>query len=166
MAIERLARKLEGAGLSGRVEAITGSMFDMDFPGESFDIIWAEGSIHVTGFARGLLEWGKLLKPGGFLAVHDEKGDIGEKLTQISDCSYDLLAYFELDEDTWRKEYFAPLKKLIDQIRTKKAVDPGMMGLLDREQQDLDFFKENPSRCCSVFFIMRKRQSTCSGTVR
>lgn len=158
VSVERLAKKIEGSGLCDRVETVTASMFDMDLPEESFDIIWAEGSIHVTGFARGLREWGRLLKPGGFLAVHDEKGDIGEKLRQISDCNYDLLGYFELDEDTWREEYFDPLKKLIDQSRTKKAVDPGMMALLDREQQDLDFFKENPSRCCSVFFVMRKSQ--------
>jgi ubiquinone/menaquinone biosynthesis C-methylase UbiE len=157
VSIERLRRKIEAAGLCGRVETVTASMFDMDFPEESFDIIWAEGSIHVTGFARGLREWGRLLRPGGFLAVHDEKGDIGEKLEQISNCGYELRGYFELDEETWRKEYFAPLKKLIDESRTKTAVDPGVMALVDREQQDLDFFKENPSRCCSVFFVMKKR---------
>jgi SAM-dependent methyltransferase len=156
--VDGLAKKIEAAGLSGRVEATTGSMFDMDFPGESFDIIWAEGSIHVTGFAKGLREWGKLLRPGRFLAVHDELGNVGEKLEQISECGHKLLGYFELDEDTWRKDYFAPLKKLIDQSRTDKADDPGVMALLDREQQDLDFFKENPARCCSVFFVMRKRQ--------
>lgn len=155
--INGLAKKIERAGLSGRVETVRASMFAMDFLEQSFDIIWAEGSIHVTGFAKGLREWGKLLRPGGFLAVHDELGNTAEKLEQISECGYELLGYFELDEDTWRKEYFAPLKKLIDQNRTQKAVDPGVMALLEREQQDLDFFKEHPDRCCSVFFVMRKR---------
>jgi ubiquinone/menaquinone biosynthesis C-methylase UbiE len=155
--IDRLSRKIEEAGLSGRVRAVKGSMLDMDFPEESFDIIWAEGSIAVLGFERGLREWGKLLKPGGFLAVHDEKGDIGEKLEQISNCGYDLLGYFKLDEQTWRKEYYAPLRKLVDQTRTQYADDPSALALLDKEQQELEFFNKNPARCCSVFFIMRKR---------
>jgi ubiquinone/menaquinone biosynthesis C-methylase UbiE len=157
VSIDSLARKIQAAGLSGRLKAITGSMFDMGFPEESFDVIWAEGSIQFVGFERGLHEWSKLLKPGGCLAVHDEKGNIGEKLEQISNCGYNLLGYFKLDEQTWRNEYYAPLKKLIDQSRTEKADDPVMMALLDKEQLELDWFKENPTRCCSVFFIMRKR---------
>jgi ubiquinone/menaquinone biosynthesis C-methylase UbiE len=157
VSIDSLARKIQAAGLSGRLKAITGSMFDMGFPEESFDVIWAEGSIQFVGFERGLHEWSKLLKPGGCLAVHDEKGNIGEKLEQISNCGYNLLGYFKLDEQTWRNEYYAPLKKLIDQSRTEKADDPVMMALLVKEQLELDWFKENPTRCCSVFFIMRKR---------
>ena len=157
VSIDSLARKIQAAGLSGRLEAITGSMFDMGFPEESFDVIWAEGSIQFVGFERGLHDWSKLLKPGGCLAVHDEKGNIGEKLEQISNCGYNLLGYFKLDEQTWRNEYYAPLKKLLDQSRTEKADDPVMMALLDKEQLELDWFKENPTRCCSVFFVMRKR---------
>jgi ubiquinone/menaquinone biosynthesis C-methylase UbiE len=157
LSIDRFAKKIEAAGLFGRVETVRASMFAMDFPEQSFDIIWAEGSIHVTGFAKGLREWGKLLRPGGFLAVHDELGNIGEKLEQISECGYDLLGYFKLDEQTWMNEYYAPLKKLIEQRRTEKADDPVMMALLDKEQLELDWFKQNPTRCCSVFFITRKR---------
>jgi len=156
VSIDRFARKIEGAGLSGRVEAVTGSMFDMDFPEESFDVIWAEGSIQFVGFERGLLQWSKLLKPGGFLAVHDEEGDVGEKLEQISNCGYDLLGYFKLDEQTWRNEYYVPLKRLIEQRRTEEADDPSVMGLLEKEQQEADWFKQNSTRCCSVFFVMRK----------
>jgi ubiquinone/menaquinone biosynthesis C-methylase UbiE len=156
--VDRLSGKIEKAGLSGRVKAVRCSMFDMDFPEETFDIIWAEGSIAVMGFERGLKQWSKFLKPGGFLAVHDERRDIGEKLEQISDCGYELLGYFKLDEQTWRKEYFAPLRKLVDQSRTKYADDPSALALLDKEQQEeLDVFNENPASCCSVFFIMRKR---------
>lgn len=33
------------------------SMFEMPFTDESFDIIWAEGSIYLIGFERGLDEW-------------------------------------------------------------------------------------------------------------
>ncbi|MCK4388191.1 MAG: class I SAM-dependent methyltransferase, partial [Dehalococcoidia bacterium] len=80
--LDILRRKIEEAGLSDRVKTLNCSMFDMDFPDESFDIIWAEGSISRIGFERGLKEWRRFLKPNGFLVVHDEIGNITEKLEQ------------------------------------------------------------------------------------
>jgi len=132
-------------------------MVDMDFPNESFDIIWAEGSIAVVGFKRGLKEWRQFLKPNRFLAVHDEIGDTTEKLEQISSCGYDLLEYFTLNDDTWWMEYYAPLEKRINEIRIKHANAPKALAVLDEEQREIDMFKKNPGRYCSVFFIMKKR---------
>jgi len=155
--LDRLKRKTEKAGLSDRVKVMKCSMVDMDFPDESFDIIWAEGSIAVIGFKRGLKEWRQFLKPNRFLTVHDEIGDITEKLEQISSCGYDLLEYFILNDDTWWMEYYAPLEKRINEIRIKHANDPKALAVLDEEQREIDMFKKNPGRYCSVFFIMKKR---------
>ena len=155
--LDRLKRKIEKAGLSDRVKVMKCSMVDMDFPNESFDIIWAEGSIAVIGFKRGLKEWRQFLKPNRFLAVHDEIGDITKKLKQISSCGYDLLEYFTLNDDTWWMEYYAPLEKRINEIRIKHANDPKALAVLDEEQREIDIFKKNPGRYCSVFFIMKKR---------
>ena len=155
--LDRLKKKTEEAGLSDRVKTVKCSMFDMDFPDESFDIIWSEGSIWIIGFRRGLKEWRQFLKPNGFLVVHDEIGNITEKLEQISSCGYELLGYFVLGEDTWWTEYYAPLEKLIDDIRTKHTDDPNALAVLDRDQQEIDMFKQNPRQYCSVFFVMKKK---------
>jgi len=48
--LDRFSEKIEQAGLTDRVRAVNCSMFEMDFPDESFDIIWAEGSIYIMGF--------------------------------------------------------------------------------------------------------------------
>ena len=130
----------------------------MDFPDESLDIIWSEGSIWIIGFERGLREWRRFLKPNGFLVVHDEVGNITEKLELVSSCGYDLLEYFMLGEDIWWMEYFAPLEKRINEIRTKHADDPEALAGLDSDQREIDMFKKNPGRYCSAFFIMQKRQ--------
>ena len=152
-----LTKKIEKAGLSARVKVMNCSIVAMEFPDESIDIIWAEGSIAVIGFKRGLKEWRQFLKPNRFLAVHDEIGNITEKLKQISSCGYDLLGYFILGEETWWNEYFAPLEKRINEIRIKHANDPKALAVLDEEQREIDMFKKNPGRYCSVFFIMKKR---------
>jgi ubiquinone/menaquinone biosynthesis C-methylase UbiE len=155
--LDVLRGNIEKAGLSDRVKVVNRSLLDMEFPDESFDIIWAEGSIFVVGFKKGLQEWKRLLKPGGFMMVHDERGNVEEKLEQISDCVYELVGYFELDVDTWRAEYFVPLEKLVFEARAKYAGDPGVLEALRDAQQELDMFKDNPERNSSVCFVMRKR---------
>jgi len=155
--LDRLAIKIERAGLSDRVKTVECSIFDMDFPNESFDIIWAEGSISIIGFEKGLKEWRRFLKPNGFMIVHDDMGNITEKIEQISSCGYELLEYFTLDEDTWWFEYYSPLEKRINEIRVKYADKPRVLALLDKDQREIDMFKKNPKRYRSVFFIMKKR---------
>ena len=156
-AVERFKRKIAESGLTDRVEATSCSMTEMDFPKESFDIVWAEGSIVHMGFQKGLTEWGRLLKPGGCLAVHDDSTGLSEKLSAIATSGYELLGYFKLDEQTWKKEYYFPMQRLINETRSKCANDGDMLALLDREQEEINVFKTDPASCCSVFFIMRKR---------
>jgi len=156
-ALDKFTNKIKEAGLTDQVQAVNCSILDMDFPDESFDIIWSEGSIYVIGFETGLREWKRFLKPSGFMIVHDEQGNVKEKLEQISNCGYELLGYFMLSEDIWWTEYFAPLEKRIDEIRAKHAGDPKALVALDNDQREIDMFKKNPSRYKSVFFIMQKR---------
>jgi ubiquinone/menaquinone biosynthesis C-methylase UbiE len=155
--LNKLARKIEEAGLSDRVKTLNCSMFELDFPDESFDIIWAEGSISTIGFKRGLKEWRRFLKPNGFLVVHDEIKNITEKLEQIPSCGYDLLGHFTLSEDIWWIEYYGPLEKRINEIRIKYIDEPKALLELDKEQREIDMFKENPGRYGSVFFVMQER---------
>lgn len=54
--LDRLTRRIEQAGFSDRVRAVNCSMLNIDFPDESFDIIWAEGSTFIIGFERALNE--------------------------------------------------------------------------------------------------------------
>jgi len=155
--LDVLARKIEKAELSDRVKTVNCSTFDMEFPDESFDIIWAEGSISVIGFKKGLREWRRFLKLGGFIVVHDERGNVKEKLDQIHNCGYELLGYFILSKETWWTEYFAPLEKLIAESRTRYTDDPKILEELHQARGELDMFKKNPERNSSVYFVMKKR---------
>ena len=155
-ALERFVRKIEEAGLTSRVQALNCSMFDMDFQDESFGIIWAEGSIHEIGFATGLRQWRRLAKKGGFLVIHDERGDVGEKLAQIVESGYELVGHFALDEATWWTEYFAPLEALIGEYRIRCADDPEVLEELGQAQENLDTFKQHSQSTTSAYFVMKK----------
>jgi ubiquinone/menaquinone biosynthesis C-methylase UbiE len=155
-ALDKLNRKILEAGLGNRVQAVNCSILDMVFPDESLDIIWSEGSIFAIGFERGIREWKCLLKRNGFMVIHDEKGNIEEKLEQISKCGYKLLGSFILSEDTWRTEYFAPLEKLVVQSQTSCTDDPHTLEELNQAGRELEMFKSNPERNNSVYFVMQK----------
>jgi len=156
-ALDEFTRKIKEAGLTDRVQAVNCSMFDMDFADESFDIIWSEGSIYAVGFEKGLREWKLFLKRDGYMMVHDEQGNVKEKLEQISNCGYELLGYFILSKETWWTEYFAPLEKLINGTRTKYPCDQSVLEALRNAQVELDMFQKNPERNSSVCFVMKKR---------
>jgi len=156
-ALNKFTRRIKEAGLTDRIQAINCSMFDMDFPDESFDIVWAEGSIYAIGFERGLREWKRLLKAGGSMVVHDEQGNVREKLEQISNCGYELIGYFILSEETWWTEYFDPLEKLVNETRTKYPYDQSVLEEIQQAQVELDMYKKYPERNSSVCFVMKKK---------
>jgi ubiquinone/menaquinone biosynthesis C-methylase UbiE len=154
--LDKLDRKIKEAGFSNQVQAVNCSILDMSFPDESFDIIWSEGSIFVIGFERGIWEWKHLLKTNGFMVIHDEMGNIEEKLEQISKCGYMLLGYFVLSQDTWRAEYFAPLEKLVAKSQTILTDDPQALEELNQARRELEMFRNNPERNNSVYFVIQK----------
>jgi ubiquinone/menaquinone biosynthesis C-methylase UbiE len=153
--LDRLAERIEETGLSDHIKTQHCSMLDMDFPDESFDIIWAEGSISVIGFKRGLQEWKRLLKPKGFMVIHDEEGNIKQKLEQIFGCGYELLGHFKLSTATWQTEYFTPLEELVHEAWAKHADDPKITDEVKEAQREVDEFKQNPERNSSVYFVIR-----------
>jgi ubiquinone/menaquinone biosynthesis C-methylase UbiE len=155
-ALDNLTGKVRQAGLSDRVRAVNCSILDMAFPDGSFDIVWSEGVIFVIGFQRGIQEWKRFLKPGGFMVIHDEKGDVQEKLQQISQCGYKLLGYFTLSQETWWTEYFAPIEKLIAESQISHANDPHTLEELGQARMELEMFRRNPERNNSVYFAMQK----------
>jgi SAM-dependent methyltransferase len=156
-ALDRFVRKIAEEGINERVQALHCSIFDMDFPDESFDIVWSEGSIYAIGFERGLQAWKRLLRPGGFMVIHDEQGYVKEKMEQISNCGYELLGYFVLSKETWWAEYFAPLEKLIGKSQAIYNDDQTVRKELQQAQEELDMYKKYPERNSSVCFVIKKK---------
>ena len=146
--LDQFQELIEKENLQDRVKAENQSMFDMNYPVESFDIIWAEGSIFIIGFEKGLLDWKKFINANGFLAVHEMtwlKDDppeeiknywqnvypaittIEENLKIIEKCGYKLLGYFALPEDAWWDFYYTPLEKRLKKLEVKYKDDPKAM---------------------------------------
>ena len=179
LSLETLAKKIREAGLSDRVQAVRCSMLAMGFPDESFDVVWAEGSIFVVGFERGLEAWRRFIRPGGFLVVHEMVwlrpdppreihaywkarypgiGTVAENVDRIPAQGYDVVGCFSLPEDAWWTAYYEPLEARIHDLRRKYAGDAEALAVLDQEQAEADLFKRHQKWYGSAFFVMQRSQ--------
>ena len=176
-ALDELTRRIQQAGLSDRVCVLNCSMRAMDFPDESFEIIWAEGAVCIIGFEKGLKEWRRFLKPNGFLVVHemtwlrpDPPQEIAdhwrkiypgirtapEYIQQVPHYGYELIGHFPLPEDTWWLAYYGPLQERIRDLREKHPEDHKARKVLDNQQREVDLFKKHSRWYGSAFYVMRK----------
>jgi len=175
--LDQLQARIDAAGVGDRVWAVKMSMFEIDYPDGSFDLVWAEGSIFIIGFERGLREWRRLVRSGGYLAVHEmawlrddppqEIADfwqaaypaittIDGNLTMIADAGYRLLGHFTLGEDAWWPEYYGPLEARLQMLRAKYAEDAAALAQLDEEQLEIDLYRKYKDWYGSVFFVMQR----------
>ena len=152
--LKKLSDKVNMLGLHNKIEILQLSMFDMDFPDDSFDIIWAEGSIYAIGFKKGLKTWKTLLKPHGYLVVHDDKKGLSKKMEIITKTGYELINYFILSKEVWWNEYY----KLIEEYIAKLRLSSGFK--LEEEHirnlREIEMYKKNPDKFQSVCFVMQK----------
>lgn len=154
--LNMLQRKIKETGLNNRVSVIKDSISTMDFPEESFDIIWAEGSIFVMGFENSIKKWRRFLKPNGFLVIHDENKDKTTKLGLITKYGYTLIAQFELSDNLMWREYFTPLEQLVQEFRHEYPNDSEVINELNKDQIEIDKCKLNSIVMSSFFVIMQK----------
>ncbi len=154
--LDELNRKIEEEGLKHRMKTIKCSLFEIDFPDASFDIIWAEGVAFVD-FKKRLKMWKRLLKTNGFLVFHDNNKNISKKINFITSIGYKLVNHFLLPENSWWKEYYHPLESRLTKLRSKYSNDPEALKIIEQHQNEVNLVKKNPKNAGSVFYIMQKQ---------
>jgi len=155
-ALNELNTKAKKMDLVERVKGINCSMFELDFPEESFDIIWAEGAIASIGFEKGLKEWARLLKKERFMVLHDDLKDKEFKLKIIPKCGYQLLEHFQLPDDAWWVDYYGPIEKRINELKAIHGKEPTFLDAIKQFENEINSYKKNPKLFRSIFYILKK----------
>ncbi|MEE9386766.1 MAG: class I SAM-dependent methyltransferase [Nannocystaceae bacterium] len=174
--LERLREEANAQGVDERVRRICMDMAALDFPHETFDLIWSEAAIYNIGFAKGLAAWKSLLAPGGQIAVSEacwlrpdpppeiERWwrqeypaitDVETNLALIQEAGYEPLEHFTLPPEAWNDEYYGPLQPRIEQLRAKYAHEPEASSVLDMMQLEIDQYNKYGDSYGYVFFLMR-----------
>lgn len=170
--LDDLARRAARAGVAERVHPLNASMFDLNFE-QPFDLLWSEGAVYIIGFERGLREWRRLLKPGGFIAVtelswlkpnlpeaarkfwregYPDMATVEQNLARLSAAGYRSLGHFTLPESDWWDNYYHPMAARIQALREKYEHNPAAQAVLDMEYAEIDLYRQFSAWYGYVFY--------------
>jgi len=154
-ALAELRRQLEADGMSHRVEAVTMSLFDVDFPDESFDVLWEEGVLHLLDRVRSLPVCHRLLKPGGFLVMHETVAWFEEARDSLRTVGFRMFNQVLLPMRAWWTDYYEPLEARIRALREARGEGLEFKKLAQHERE-IAMVKADPDRFDSGFFIVQR----------
>ncbi|AEE15606.1 class I SAM-dependent methyltransferase [Treponema brennaborense] len=176
--VELFNRNASERGVSAYVHGKIGSMDKLDFEPESLDLIWSEGAIYNIGFERGVNEWKRFLKPGGYLAVteatwltderpaeieafwnnaYPEIGTIPQKIAQMQKAGYTPIAAFTLGSECWTDHFYAPAAAVQKTFLQKHADSPAARNLVAAQKHEQALYAKYCQYYGYVFYIGKKR---------
>lgn len=171
-------RNAEERKLSNSIKGIVGSMDNLPFEKDSLDLIWSEGAIYNIGFERGLHEWSKYLKAGGYIAVSEpswftnerpneindfwmehypEIDTIPNKVAQMQNAGYIPVATFILPETCWTEHFYAPQEKVQEMFLKKYAGNKSAENYIAFERYEMGLYYQYKAFYGYVFYIGKKR---------
>lgn len=155
-ALSQLRQRIEQANISHRVTAVHASLYETDIPDQSFDILWAEGVLHLLEPCRSFPECHRLLKPKGFCMIHETIAWFEEHRESLPGFGFEYVNRRLLPRHCWWTGYGAPLEKRIRAFREAHG-GTAESGKLTRYEQEVAMLREAPDRFDSGFFLIRKR---------
>jgi ubiquinone/menaquinone biosynthesis C-methylase UbiE len=175
--LDRLLETAINKDVSHKIEAKEMSMFSLEFKEDSFDVIWCEGAIFIIGFEKGIQEWRKYIKTGGYLVVSEVswlredipeepknfwesdypgiKG-IADNMKIIKKSGYSAVGYFIIPERGWWKDYYNPLTDRISKLRKKYINNKEANDRMDNTLREIELYKRYSDYYGYVFYIMKK----------
>ena len=167
----------EKLSFQNRVTGIVGSMENLIFEKESFDLIWSEGAIDNIGFETGMTHWQSFLKQGGHIAVtcpswltaeHPAEVDkfwadagsgldnVEHNIAVMQKCGYSFVAAFGIPEECWKDNYFTPReaaeKVLLEKYGNNKILEDYIKG----NRREVELFEKYKRHYGYAFYIGRK----------
>jgi SAM-dependent methyltransferase len=165
------------AGVADKISTLACSMDNLPFADEQFDVLWAEGAIYNIGFARGVAEWRRYLKPGGVLAVSEitwltpqrpmelqeywekeypEIDTAAAKIKTVEQHGYALLGYFPLPQRCWLDEYYGPLQARLHDFLAQHGHNPEAWDIVDAEQREIMLYEKYKAYYSYGMYVAQK----------
>lgn len=162
--------------LQKRVKGIVGNMENLPFKEEELDLIWSEGAIYNIGFERGLSEWRKFLKPGGYIAVtentwfsevrpaeiqdfwqkaYPEIDTIYNKIAQMQRAGYLPIATFVVPDTIWT-DYYALQPQMQESFLKKYNGNKSAEEFIGYQRYEAELYRKYHAYYGYVFYIGKK----------
>ncbi len=163
--------------LEKRVQGVVGSIENLSFRKEEFDLIWSEGVIDAIGFEKGLTYWNGFLKKNGYIAVTSpswftnerpaeiEKfwvdavqglGTVADNISIMQTAGYKFIASFVLPEKCWIDNYFIPREAAEKALLEKYAGNKTVEAYLEDDAYEVELYSKYKQYYGYVFYIGKK----------
>jgi len=160
-----------------RVNGIVGSIEELPFQNEEFDLIWSEGVIDSIGFEKGLNYWNSFLKRNGYIVVTcpswltDKRPveidtfwtDAGSGLDSIEHnisimqkVGYSFVAAFTLPEKCWTDNYFSPRETAEKALLGKYTGNKTVEDYIENSKYEVELYSKYKQYYGYVFYIGKK----------
>ena len=171
----------EKLNLQNRVTGIVGSMENLPFQEEEFDLIWSEGAIDSIGFETGLTHWNAFLKKDGYVAVTcptwltdehpaeiekfwTEAGSgldtVGYNIEVMQKSGYSFVAAFTLPEKCWTDNYFRPREAAEEVFLQKYPGNGTVEDYVETSKYEAELYAKYKKHYGYVFYIGKKNMRT------
>lgn len=175
--VDELRRRARVAGCADRVRAMRESMESLPFSPQSFDLVWAEGSIYIIGFERGLVSWLPLLRPGGYIAASELTWLVDDPPEQVRTfwagaypgvtslqqnralverSGYERIAEFILPRSAWFDDYYDPLDARITLLKERYADDEEALQMLESHRLEIEMVRQLLGAFGYVFYLAQR----------
>jgi len=172
--LRELRKKAKRSGVHKKIQTLQSDMNRLSLK-QKFDLIWCEGAIYIIGFNKGLREFKKLLKPGGFMAVTEvawikanppreavvywEKEypaitDTSGNINFIREAGYELVHHFIMPQDAW-DEFYSALKDIAIKMHEKHKDNKEAQKIIGYVFQEIEAYERYSEFYGYVFFIMK-----------
>ncbi len=167
-------------GLSEIIHPTFADMSRLPFKADSFDIVWAEGSIYCIGVEVGLKLWRPLLRSKGAIAfteiswlrpdipdvlrqfwneAYPAITSVEENMRKVESTGYHLLHHFTLPKEDWWREYYNPIMKKLPTLRVRHQDDAEALEVLEIEEKEMELHRRYSEYYGYVFYIAEKQDS-------
>ncbi|HRZ41492.1 MAG TPA: class I SAM-dependent methyltransferase [Bacteroidales bacterium] len=174
--VNQLNKNAQNKNLQDRVKGIVDNMKELPFQEEEFDLIWSEGAIYNIGFERGLNNWRKFLKQGGYLAVtentwfteerpaeiqdfwqkaYPEIDTISNKVAQMQKTGYLPIATFVVPETVWT-DYYALQPQMQASFLEKYKGNRSAEQFIAYQRYEAELFYKYKAYYGYVFYIGKR----------
>lgn len=155
-ALSHLRRRVEKEGLTTQVTVLLRSLYETGLGNESFDLLWEEGVLHLLVNSKSFRECNRLLKPGGFLVMHETISWFESIRDKVPAWGFQFDCQHLLPKNFWWDQYGAPLEQRIQTLRASgKSVSD--RNELFRYEQEVAAIKADSEQLDCGFFAVKKR---------
>lgn len=172
-----LQQRAAKQGLAQKIKLYNSNMAKLPFARSSFDLFWAEASIHHLGLSKALELWRPFLKNNGYLIFSDlcwlgerrpEKlqrywdrfypsmMSASHNMETLEQNGFSMCGYFVLPEQCWLDNYYQPLQQRFEDFLQRHEHCESARQMVRQELDEMAIYRRYHEYYGYAFYVARK----------